>query len=314
MKTLDQIINEALSCSLNDKIYLIEPFSKKAGLFCSNGDLLYLVQNEEGCKPQSISTDFLQMDTNIYIQSFEDNHSFPDGEYNLLMYKGTNIDNNRDNVDSFIHLCSAHSKLMDGDSFEQFFQSLISLFQLPKEQNYLNLMGLFGELSIIEHIFETQQLDISSYWHLEGSSSKYDFSFPNKYSLEVKASSKGNKAVEIKHAQLFSSPNTVILATIHVIEDNSGISVEELIERMLSNKQYCNNLQFEISLQKELKRVSQDDVRHKRFIINSFSFYLNRSINPFVIIPLNIDKLEYTLDLSDVDSLNNQLLTQYLTF
>jgi len=312
MKDIDQIIKETAACVHNGKLYLIDKISDKSGLFCSDGDLLYLVINHEGCSPLSVVTEFLQMDTNVFVQSFDEHRSFPDYEYNILRYKGSCIEGYEENIASFVNLCIAHSKLLNGDSFEQFFYSLISLFQLPKEQNYLNLMGLFGELSVIKHIFFTTKIDISPYWHNDGPYSKLDFSLHNKNSIEVKSSSKGDKAISIKHSQLFSSLDRIVLASVLMVEDNSGSSLNELIEELRSNSDYCNNLQFEISLQKELKRVSQDEASNKRFSLKSIHYFLNQSINPFETIPDNIEKLEYCIDLSDSPHMSDRDLESFI--
>ena len=278
MKTIDQIIQMTQSCVHNNKLYLIDKISEKSGLFCSNGDILYLVINNECCSSISVATEYLQMDTNVFVQSFDEDRTFPDSEYNILRYKGINIDEQRENVESFVNLCVAHSKLLGGESFEQFFYSLISLFQLPKEQSYLNLMGLYGELSVIRHLFSTYKIDVSSYWHTDGPYSKVDFTFPNKNSIEVKSSSKGDKAVSIKHSQLFSSLDSIVLASVHIFEDNSGFTLNELIDALHSSRDYCNNLQFEISLQKELKRVSPNDADKKRFVVNDIHYFLCQGI------------------------------------
>ena len=201
---------------------------------------------------------------------------------------------------------------MNGDSFEQFFYSLISLFQLPREQNYLNLMGLVGELSVIKHIYLQHGIDISPYWHIDGSFSQYDFSLPNKSALEIKSSSKGDKAVSIKHSQLFSGPARVCLTSVQVCEDSSGITLEELINSIRVIKGLCYNLQFEISLQKELKRVSQEQMRNKRFILGPILFFENNRIKPFPVIPENVSSLEYVLDLSDAPQLNDNELSNFL--
>ena len=313
MKTVDQIIQATKGCENNGKIYLLDIISDISGIFCSDGDILYLVINKEGCRPLSITTEFLQMDTDVYVQSFDEKKSFPDAEYNILRYKGSGIDGYEDNVESFINLCVAHTKLLKGESFEQFFYSLISLFQLPKEQTFLNLMGLFGELSVIREIYKSTELDVSPFWHADGSFSKYDFALPNRNSIEVKSSSKGDKAVGIKHAQLFSLPQRVCLASVQVIEDNSGWTVEELINEMRKDSNICNNLQFELSLQKELKRVSPDEVKSKRFVTNSVHFFLNSSINPFPVLPDNVNGIEYIIDLSESKVLSQDALIEFLS-
>ncbi len=312
MKTIDQIIQEATTCVRNGKIYLIDKITDKSGLFCSDGDILYLVMNLEGCSSLSVSTDYLQMDTNVFVQSFDEHKSFPDCEYNILRYKGSRIINHTDNVASFVNLCVAHSKLLNGDSFEQFFYSLISLFQLPREQSFLNLVGLFGELTVIKHIHLTFGSDISPFWHFDGSFSKYDFALSNKKAIEVKSSAKGDKSISIKHSQLFSSIDFVCLASVNVIEDNSGITVAELIDDLRHSEGICDNLQFEISLQRELKRVSPEELKAKRFTAQSVQYYNNTTINPFPILPTNVDSLEYNLDLTESPKMNLEQMLAFL--
>ena len=313
MKTANQIIQATKQCLNNGKIYLLDKISDISGVFCSNGDILYLVINKEECRPLSIATEFLLMDTGVYVQSFDENRTFPDAEYNILRYKSTGIEGHEDNVESFLKLCVAHTELLNGGSFEQFFYSLISLFQLPKEQSFTNLMGFFGELSVIQEIYKRTGIDISEYWHLDGSTSKCDFSLPNRNSIEVKSSSKGNKSVSIKHSQLFSLPQRICLASVHVIEDNSGRTIEELIEELRNGERICNNLHFELSLQKEFKRVSPDEVKSKRFVARAISFFINSSINPFPIIPENITGMEYLIDLSDSEGLSQIALEEFLS-
>ena len=312
MKSIDQIIQETKSCAHNSKLYLIEKITDRSGLFCSDGDILYLVMNHEHCSPLSVETTFLQMATNVFVQSFDEQRSFPDSNYNILRYKGNCLDEQTDNVEAFVDLCVAHSNLLNGDSFEQFFYSLISLFQLPREQSYLNLEGLFGELSVIKHLFKTYHFDISPYWHLDGPYSKYDFSLPNKNSIEVKTSSKGNKAISIKHSQMFSSLKGVILASVQIQEDSLGLSLNELIDDLRSAHNYCKNLQFEISLQKELKRVVPDEAQNRRFCVLSEHYYTSESINPFPVLPDNVDSVEYKLDLTESPEIGEESLGHLL--
>ena len=102
------------------------------------------------------------------------------------------------------------------------------------------------------------------------------------------------------------------MASVLVVEDNSGCSLNELIEELRSNSDYCNNLQFEISLQKELKRVSQDEASNKKFSLKSIHYFLNQSINPFETIPENVDKLEYCIDLSDSSHMSSKDFESYI--
>jgi hypothetical protein len=98
---------------------------------------------------------------------------------------------------------------MHSSKFVEFFDSLIDIFQIPNDQSFKNVVGLYGELSIIKNIYDTYKVDISPFWHLNGSSSKYDFSLKN-FNLEIKTTSSKNKMIDIKHYQIFNNENNIL--------------------------------------------------------------------------------------------------------
>lgn len=184
-------------------LYLLEVFPCETGLFCSNGNVLYLVPNKEGCTPLSIKTEYLRVETNIFVSAFNPLvSSFSNGYYNYVELQLSALNEIEANLNAFVNLCLAHATYTHGEDFMSFFDSLVSLFQLPREQQYKNLVGLMGELLLIEYVYHNYHIDLSPYWHTDGASSRLDFTCPFA-NLEVKTTPSDSLSFTIKHNQIF---------------------------------------------------------------------------------------------------------------
>ena len=75
---------------------------------------------------------------------------------------------------------------------------------------------------------------------------------------------------------------------------------------MEADKCGYNSINFSINLEKEKKRVSKRDLKELRFTTKSVKFFDTLKLNPFPVVPDNVNKLKYRLDLSD-----SKPLTQY---
>lgn len=297
MTDINQILNKILSAPKDNTLYLIDKFPCDTGLFASNGNVLYMVYNEEHCSAMSVKTDFLSLETNVYVSAFNASvPSFENGYYNSVELLLTEPSDRESNLSAFVNLCLAHATYMRGRNFMAFFDSLVALFQLPKEQHYKNLIGLVGELMLIEYIFINNSLDLSPYWHTDGSTSRLDFVCPFA-NFEVKTTASNSLRFTIKHDQLFSVAEKNYLIAIVLEENNAGRTLEEIITSLLDSPNFCNGLQFSISLEKEKRRVSPDDAKNKRFVLRKIYAYPANSINPFRVIPDCVEELSYKLDL-----------------
>lgn len=297
MTDINQILNKILSAPKDNTLYLIDKFPCDTGLFASNGNVLYMVYNEEHCSAMSVKTDFLSLETNVYVSAFNASvPSFENGYYNSVELLLTEPSDRESNLSAFVNLCLAHATYMRGRNFVAFFDSLVALFQLPKEQHYKNLIGLVGELMLIEYIFINNSLDLSPYWHTDGSTSRLDFVCPFA-NFEVKTTASNSLRFTIKHDQLFSVAEKNYLIAIVLEENNAGRTLEEIITSLLDSPNFCNGLQFSICLEKEKRRVSPDDAKNKRFVLRKIYAYPANSINPFRVIPDCVEELSYKLDL-----------------
>ena len=165
MMDINQLLNMILSVPKDNTLHLIERFPSDTGLFASNGNVLYLVHNEEHCSSMSVKTDFLSLETNIHVSAFNASvPSFENGYYNSVELLLTEPSDRESNLNAFVNLCLAHATYMRGRNFMAFFDSLVALFQLPKEEHYKNLIGLMGELLFIEYVYLNHGIDLSTYW------------------------------------------------------------------------------------------------------------------------------------------------------
>ena len=297
MMDINHLLNKILSAPKDNTLYLIEKFPSDTGLFASNGNVLYMVHNEEHCSAMSVKTDYLSLETNIYVSAFNASVlSFENGYYNSVELILTEPSDRASNLSAFVNLCLAHATYMRGRKFMDFFDSLVALFQLPKEQHYKNLIGLMGELFFIEYVYQNHGIDLSTYWHTDGPSSKLDFVCPCA-NFEVKTTASEALSFTIKHDQLFSDSNKNHLITVELEESNSGRSLKELTEELLEAPDYCNSLKFAVNLEQEKRRISSTELNRKRFILKKIYAYRANEINPFENIPDCVEGMSYKLDL-----------------
>lgn len=297
MTDISQLLNKILSVPRDNTLYLIETLPCNTGLFAANGNVLYMVHNEEHCSYMNVKTDFLNLHTNIFVSAFNSSApSFESGYYNSVELLLTEPNDRESDLRAFVNLCLAHSTYMRGQNFISFFDSLVSLFQLPREQQYKNLVGLMGELLLIEYVYQKYKEDLSQYWHADGVTSSLDFTCPYA-NLEVKTTPSDSLSFTIKHNQLFVNSEKNNLIAISIEESNSGCTLEELISRMLTDSNYCNNLRFSVNIEKEKRRISPSEINSRRFVLKKISAYRATDINPFVDVPDCIEDLSYKLNL-----------------
>lgn len=291
---LTKIKNAIAICPEDGMIYLVKELSSVSGFFMVDKKLLYLVENFENASSNSIVTDYVRMNTAVQINAVKGTNTFKSGKYNILELENSHLTDQE--LCTFVDLCDAHTKYLRCEDFQKFFYSIINIFQLPSDKAYKNLLGLFAELSLIKHVYLKKKYDLSSAWHKTGSFDKYDFVLDN-FNLEVKSTSTENTDVTIKHAQLFNDDNNY-LVKITIEPNNSGYSLNSLVDELKSSEDYCNNYNFIVNVEKELRRVSPVDAENLKFSVLNIDIYNADDINPLKSIPDNIYGIEYKLDLS----------------
>lgn len=290
-----------------ESIYLLEQLSTEAGFFSTDRKFVFLIRDDSNYNYEGVETEYLRLQTHLRISAVNNHQSFKDDYYNLILYKGDFSDQN---IYSFVHLCSIYASRSNELDFKEFFYSLITLFQLQEEQKYKNALGLFGELKLMLYAKETLGIDMSHCWHKDGSFSKFDFSNGSN-NLEIKTSSLEENEVLIKHDQIFGI-HPCKLVVMSCEEYTNGETIEDLVAKLYDYSDAFNSIQFSINLTKELKRLSDDDIRNKKFLCKKISFYSTDIINPFPLVPDTIRKMNYILDLSDFDSLSETEMNEII--
>lgn len=292
---LEKVKSALTVCPCDGAIYLVHKLSDCSGFFMSQKHLVYMAYNNEGAAHQNLATEFLRLNTNIEITAIENNQQFESGKYNVIEILPVDGVYDDASLDSFINLCVAHTKFMGASAFVKFFYSLINLFQYPKEQKFINLIGLFGELSFLKYVSQVMNTDFSDCWHKSGSTDKYDIALES-CNLEIKTTMTGDELVTIKHSQLFNMDQN-FLVTVLVEENNGGITLNQLITEMQTHPNHFKSFNFALNIEKEKKRISPIDAETKKFAFKSVTIYDADAINPFRELPENISDLTYKLDL-----------------
>lgn len=293
---VEELKDGILSFSKDNKIYLLEVLSELSGFFVYNGTPMFLARDITQIKKNtSIKTNLLEMETYVNIEAVENSNSFASGFYNILSFVGS-LDSNE--FFSFIELCSIYSKNIKEISFTDFFHAMLELFQLPVEQQYKDALGLYGELKFLEYYKNKFNIDLTPYWHLSGTFSKFDIS-TKPFNIEIKTTISDN-IVKIKHAQLFNEHNNY-LATVVCENYDSGETLNELIRK---NAGLFSSLSFVLKLKKELSKIRPNDLDTLKFFLNDIHLYKSDDINPFEYINDSISELNYKYDLSDQTELS----------
>lgn len=291
-------IKSALStCPLDGMIYLIYRISETSGFFMVRRHLVYMVVNKEFIPHQNVATEFLQLNTDIEISSIERAQQFSSGKYNMLELLPVKEGYDDSVLASFVNLCMTHAEHGNEVGFVDFFYSLIELFQYPREQDYKNLIGLFGEVSFLRYVYSTTGIDLSEVWHIEGVASKYDI-VTDKGNIEIKSTRSSDALITIKHNQLFNADRN-FLATVMLDESPDGITLNQLLSALRCQSSGFRGYSFALNLEKEKRRISPIDAETKRLKAIEFKVYNATAVNPFKQVPENVSNLIYQLDLTD---------------
>lgn len=282
---------DKIRCSENysiDKYYLVQKINDKAAFFLNNNQL-YFVVRAVSLEEKIDKTTYLTLYTHININASQDAGSIENGYYDMLIYNGL-IDD--PSFQSFYDLCAMFATSEYSISFSDFFDALVKLFSAPKEQNYKNLIGFFGELFLIKEVSEKCNLVIAENWHNSiGTNDKYDFSFKN-FNIEVKTTSDETMEFEIKHSQIFNDKLNY-LALFNIQSDNSGYTMSDLFDYFKEHNQFSSNIKFWVKLHTEKLKINQNDFASRKFSIKKLMFYCNRDLNTIGQIPECISKIHY---------------------
>lgn len=307
---IQEIREKYLQLNNNDEFfYLIFAINQISGLFVNKNSLYYAIKNTENLKSENIKTDLLNLQTNRYINTTEAESSLKSDYYNLIEFKD---DINSENFDSFINLCFMHANIEEQKPLNMFFNSLINLFQIPREQQFKNIIGLFGELSFILYIYQEYNIDLTDFWHHSGSNDSYDFKLKNMH-FEIKSTLKNEPIVKLKHQQIFNNfSDKIFLGIVQLQENNIGKSLSDLVKEIEKIKPISLLYDFRLNLEKEKRKISLSDYVNKKMNITSVSVYKAIDIPSIEEIPNNISDIEYNYNFNSINKyiIDNNLLKE----
>lgn len=292
MNKLNEIINS--QSFTNDKLYLLYKPSPEFGFFYQNNVVYFACKSSFSSSSDSVETAYLDMNLGVNITSDNENGSFETGAYDMLAFKDK-FDGPE--FDAFYNICTSYAQGSSDLEFPDFFNSLVELFKKTKDDSKKNLVGLIGELMFIKCLNDDYGINASENWHLSGSNSKFDFSFPT-FNVEVKTSTNSNMTFLLKHNQIFNNQKNYI-CVVSVIETGEGESIETLVNSFSTNEPFKNNVKFQIAIQKELLKVTDKKDRHRKFVLDSIDVFDGNTLKTISQIPGCISNIEYDYNFSE---------------
>lgn len=286
-------IRQKLSVCPNEeeRLYLLESIDEECGFFALNGLLVFMVNSSFDKKVDMLKTEKLLLNTNVEVLNVANDSTFKAGKYDYILFSGTSEETD---FESFVKICTLYASEREKISINDFFFSILDMFQLPREQQFKNLIGLIGELAVIMEIYNKKGVSVTNGWH-ESSTDKYDINYKNTV-IEVKTTASDLYTVKVKHEQLFGR-NGVILAAVRVMESNAGETLEKLVAKINSIDIFAKDFSFQLKLGKELKRISPREYKTRGVEVKGVRFYRNSDISTISDIPDNITGIEYNCTL-----------------
>lgn len=282
------------------RVRLVKKLSDVAGFYVCDNDPIYAIEVQDiGGPRKEAETACLKLLLEAKLRPVDDigRVTSEDDERRFDIIRLINWRDPRE-CTAFIELCEMHAHKESSLSLEDFFYSLNELFQPNKEQSKLNAYGLYCELALIDQLSEKSQdnIDFTDYWQLDGSSSKYDFVFPDG-NIEVKSADK-DLEVLIKHDQIFNLDKNY-LAAVCIERNPSGETLTELIDRLLHRDSCFTTLRSRLELNRRVFQVNEKDL-NKRMRVRFIRGFKAKSINPFNVLSDRVSQLSYRLNLADM--------------
>lgn len=289
------VLDKAKEAPRDGLIYLVGPIDDKSAFFASDGQLLYAARAAEEQNKERIETQLMSLHTGVNIAPVACESHYPKGDYNIISLE-TLTDPRI--AKAFLTICAAYSETVESHSFIDFFFSLENLFKPNTEQCYKNAVGLFGELTFINSMWDSLKIDASASWQLSGVNSKLDFVFDD-FNVEVKTTTKDEDIVLIKHQQLFNSAKNYLFF-VKISTDPSGQSLQEL-SAMLKACGCFSTLRSRIVLERELLRIEPKNIKEKYSVISS-NLYHSSDLNVFKEVDERVSRLSYCLNIAGIST------------
>lgn len=278
------------------RVYLVRMLSAGRGFYVCDEQPIYAAKVGESARCNSaVETECLQLRLGVRLKTIDSCSRSKTQRFDMIRL----IDfRNDQELTAFVDLCSMHAEGSTTLTFEELFYSLGDLFRPLRSQRFINGMGLYGELAIIDFARMLKPgIDASRYWQLAGEKSKYDFAFCCG-NIEVKSASAQKLNVHVKHSQLFNE-DTNYLVVVLLERAPNGESLDVLASRLIECGDCFTDFRSQAELTKQLLRVDEKG-RNTPYLVRGIRCYFAEDINCFGEVPDRISDLAYRLDLVDL--------------
>lgn len=279
------------------RVYLVHALGSRGGFYVCNGEPIYAAKVGESARIGSaVETECLQLRLGIRLRIAKSDRFTETQRFDMIRL--INFQNDKE-LTAFIDLCCMHAEGSTTLSFEEFFYSLNDLFRPLRGQHFINAMGLYGELALIDAVRKCETgVDITRYWQLAGEESKYDFAL-GAGNIEVKSVSPQKLSVYIKHAQLFNG-DANHLAVVLLERIPNGETLEQLAARLTKYENCFTDFRSQAELTKQLLRVDEKGLK-TAYHVRDIRCYSVSTIDFLKDVPDRICDLSYRLDIADLD-------------
>lgn len=224
------------------------------------------------------------------------------GNFHIMVCKKNDINS----INHFFRVCDylfiRPNIALSAEEMLKLFGSLETIFKTHSERNLELEIGLYGELSLLNYLYE-QNNDIYKLWHAEFFS-KHDLELNNKTKIEVKTTVKDTRKHRFSHDQIVRLHLHVFVVSIMLKTVENGLSLYDLCVNtmnMLDNNQLLSLeiLMKKLGLSEEyggincIKEETYESI--KLFDANKIPHIEEE-------IPEGVSCIKYDIDLSNIES------------
>ena len=303
---IDQIL-VFLNNTFESEGYYVKEFSD--GIFFGkdrDNNIICAKVNLSKEAPFSLTTKAIELYQNYHFIMQTDNENI-DGNYDLLVLKNSFVDTKK----TFINLCLNFYSEDSDRGIVELTNDLIEMYKINKTKDSLAEQGLWAELFTILYLKNNYDIDISKYWHNDNYN-KYDFSFSEKFKLEVKSTKKETREHRFSHEQIYTDYD-VLISSVQVRIDDNGYTILDLYSEV--EELFASKYDLLIKIESLLKKINKDslDKYDFEYAKNNIKFYINNNI-PHIneSEPEGVHGTEYTVVLEGEDELTSESIKQYL--
>lgn len=167
--------------------------------------------------------------------------------------------------------------LLKDNAYEEFFK-LWQLFERKRQKNEKSLIGLLGELLVIEYFIEKHNFYISKFYH-ENEYNKWDFEFSESLCMEVKTTLTDERKHTFSSLQVNNNIE-IIIASVKLLIREKGISLFQLTKNLvkkIDDFNFSSKIYSCLFLNK-INEFDQGPIIDYAASLNSIEFYLKSNL------------------------------------